>query len=100
MCPRTGGRRDRPGSHATRGDRRYDDSQELIGEPTQIMRRYLSHFGDETDNLVGHLTAALEIWEKDYDIKSANQTNEYTFDPVTMALRPLRCTILIILLFN
>jgi hypothetical protein len=51
-------------------------SQELVGEPTQITRRYLSHFGDETDNLVGHLTAALEIWEKDYDIKSANQTSE------------------------
>ena len=51
-------------------------SQELVGEPTQIMRRYLSHFGYETDNFVGHLTAALEIWEKDYDIKSANQTNE------------------------
>jgi hypothetical protein len=51
-------------------------SPELVGEPTQIMRRYLSHFGYETDNLVGHLTAALEIWEKDYDIKSANQTNE------------------------
>ena len=76
-------------------------SQELVGEPTQIMRRYLPHFGDETDNLVGHLTAALEIWEKDYDVKSANQTNEHTFDPLTMALRPLRCTIiLIILLFN
>ena len=40
------------------------------------MGRYLSHFGDETDNLVGQLTAALEIWEKDYDIKSATQTNE------------------------
>jgi len=40
------------------------------------MRRYLTQSGDETDNLVGHLTAALEIWEKDYDIKSANQTNE------------------------
>jgi hypothetical protein len=42
------------------------------------MRRYLSHFGDETDNFVGHLTAAVEIWEKYYDIKSANQTNEHT----------------------
>jgi len=40
------------------------------------MRRYLSHFGDETDNFVGHLTAAVEIWEKYYDIKSANQTND------------------------
>jgi hypothetical protein len=28
--------------------------------PTQIMRRYLSHFGDETDNFVGHLTAAVD----------------------------------------
>ena len=24
------------------------------------MRRYLSHFGDETDNFVGHLTAAVD----------------------------------------
>src|SRR5215831_303822 len=79
VCLRTGGRRDRPGSHASSsppiaeiGDKTM--SQELVGEPTQIMRRYLSHFGDETDNLVGHLTAALEISEKDYDIKSANQT--------------------------
>ena len=44
-------------------------SQELVREPTQTMRRYLSRFGDETDNLVGHLIAALEIWEKDYEIK-------------------------------
>ena len=63
-------------------------SQELVREPTQTMRRYLSHFGDETDNLVGHLTAALEIREKDYDIKSANQTNEPAFDPDTMHCGP------------
>ena len=37
---------------------------EVIGEPTQTMREYLSHFGGEANEFIDGLTHTAEVWER------------------------------------
>jgi hypothetical protein len=62
----------------TMNDLRSQIAHEVIGEPTETMRRYLSHFGGEADSFIGQLTAAAETWEKYSSIKSTKHTEEHT----------------------